>query len=70
MRAIFNFMWERHLGVHLVWVPTALQPADPLSRLASVSTGEVVQAVFDLHSRLDALLRHGHLAKSMGFVHL
>jgi hypothetical protein len=70
MRAVFNFMWERHLGVHLVWVPSALQPADPLSRLTVWSKEAVSQAVLDVNLRRDTLSQFPQLTRFLGFLHL
>lgn len=33
LRRLFNLWWRLDVVVHLFWVPTALNPADPVSRL-------------------------------------
>ena len=33
LRHLFNWWWRVDLVVHVLWVPAALNPADPLSRL-------------------------------------
>lgn len=70
MRSIFNFMWETRLGIHLVWVPSAIQPADPLSRLSSSNLECVEQAMFDANLRWRNMWQNLGLSKNVGYVHL
>ncbi len=42
MRRLFNWWWGKELVVHLLYIPTALNPGDPLSRV-SLSLHHAVQ---------------------------
>ena len=55
MRVLRALVWRLAVSgrvVRFVWVPSALQPADPLNRLSSDHNGSVSAAAWCIYERL------------------
>ena len=68
LRALFNFLWQHPVHITLVWAPSALQPADPISRCPSLSNAYLAQAINDGSSRFNAMMSSLHVLNIMGVV--
>ena len=51
LRSLARVLWVSGIVVRLVWVPSALQPVDPMSRVASVFGGSQARAEVEAGAR-------------------
>ena len=56
LRSLARVLWVSAIVVRLVWVPSALQPGDPMSRVTSVFGGSQARAQVEAWRTWDALL--------------
>ncbi len=61
LRALFNFLWQHPVHITLLWAPSALQPADPISRFPSLSIACLAQAINDGYARFDDMMSSLHV---------
>ena len=68
LRSLARVLWVSGILVRLVWVPSALQPGDPMSRLASVFGGSQARAEVEAWRTWDTLLDNLGEARVRGVV--
>ena len=68
LRALFNFMWQHPLHVTLIWAPSALQPADPISRCPGFDPSHLTQALFDAEARFTSMMASLFALREMGVI--
>ena len=70
LRGLFNLMLNTGLLVNLFWVPSALMPADPISRIVADDPVSHEQGNFDAIKRFSQLMQCSHLMMDWGTVAL
>ena len=68
LRSLARVLWVSGIVVRLVWVPSALQPGDPMSRVTSVFGGSQARAEVEAWRTWDALLDNLGEARVRGVV--
>ena len=68
LRSLARVLWVSGIVVRLVWVPSALQPGDTMSRVASVFGGSQARAEVEAWRTWDALLDNLGEARVRGVV--
>ena len=68
LRSLARVLWVSGIVVRLVWVPSALQPGDPMSRVASVFRGSRARAEVEAWRTWDKLLDNLGEARVRGVV--
>jgi hypothetical protein len=70
LRGLYNHMWDKHLHVRLWWAPSALLPADPMSRVSLSSQDSIDLAIRDTQRKTKHLLANLSCLKLVGCVSL
>ena len=68
LRSLARVLWVSGIVLRLVWVPSALQPGDPMSRVTSVFGGSQARAEVEAWCTWDALLENLGEARVRGVV--
>ena len=68
LRSLARVLWISGIVVRLVWVPSALQPGDPMSRVVSVFQGSQARAEVEAWCTWDNLLSNLGEARVRGVV--
>ena len=68
LRSLARILWVSGIVVRLVWVPSALQPGDPMSRVTSMFGGSQARAEVEAWRTWDALLDNLGEARVRGVV--
>ena len=68
LRSLARVLWVSGIVVRLVWVPSALQPGDPMSRVTSLFGGSQARAEVKAWRTWDALLDNLGEARVRGVV--
>ena len=70
LRGLFNRMLTKGLLVNLFWVPSALMPADPISRILPDDPVSRQQGLYDATNRFSQLMTCSHMMEPWGTVAL
>jgi hypothetical protein len=70
LRKLFNWLWDRHLTIHVYWCPTALQPADPPSRIDGLTLEQLHSLVRLTSRKWEVLFQNPGAMTFWGSVHL